>query len=108
MIMKCHNKSELMPVCFYLARFLGARWAFCDCMSVDYFISYIWDSKWLPRMPQERDTAFQLGNLPSSGSPVEQRGQDLSSQVKSQSSYTHQGHEETLRTQNKIEIKNKQ
>ena len=62
LFMKRHNNSELTPVCSYQARFLGARWALCDCMSVDYFISYIWDSKWPPRMPQERDTASQLGD----------------------------------------------
>lgn len=61
LLVRCHSKSELTPVCFYLARFLGARWALCDCVSVDYFISYIWDSKWLPRMPQQRGTAFHLG-----------------------------------------------
>lgn len=61
LLVRCHSKSELTPVCFYLARFLGARWALCDCVSVYYFISYIWDSKWLPRMPQQRGTAFHLG-----------------------------------------------
>lgn len=61
LLVKCHNESELTPVCFYLERFLGARWALCDCVSVDYFISYIWDSKWLPRMPQQRGTASHLG-----------------------------------------------
>lgn len=61
LLVRCHSKSELTPLCFYLARSLGARWALCDCVSVDYFISYIWDSKWLPRMPQQRGTAFHLG-----------------------------------------------
>lgn len=91
LFMKCHNKSELTPVCSYRARFLGARWVLCDCVSVDYFISYIWDSKWLPRTPQEGGTPSQLGNLPSPETP-ESRGDKASSSKQNLKVHTHQGH----------------
>lgn len=100
-----------MPVCFQRARFLGARWALCDCMSMDYFISYIWDSKWLPRMPQERGAASQLGEPTFTGTPGEQRG--LGQQFPSKRwTFTHirahQGCRKTSRTQLKVDINNNQ
>lgn len=95
LFMKCHNKSELTPVCSYRARFLGARWVLCDYVSVDYFISYIWDSKWLPRTPQEGGTPSQLGNLPSPETRGSRGDKASSSQAKHESSHT-PGPSETL------------
>lgn len=106
LFMKCHNNSELTPVCSYQAGFLGARWALCDCISVDYFISYIWDSKWSPRMPQERDTTSQLGAPTFTRVPSGAEGRKPAIPKRYLKVDTHQGQEECFRSQNKMEINN--
>lgn len=106
--MKCHNNSELTPVCSYHAEFLGARWALCDHISVDYFISYIWDSKWPPRMPQERGTASQMGEPTFTRDPSGAEGMRPAIPKCNLKVHTHQCLGETFRTQNELEINNNQ